>query len=212
MEKIQFYKSLNNLTERECIEKFLIYNASLVISGAKPSATITLKKSGNNIYGKWIKYGRDFLEDIELEHMELREGEESLIILVYNKENLKEHIFKRENKEFLLNIGYEPSDEINKYINMLKNRYNKFKCPHELGGFLGFPIEDVKDFMNCSNKKCLGCGYWLVYNDIDKSRSIFEKYDKIKSYTTRNILKGNSTYKIAYDIKNTFGSLKELDT
>ena len=99
MEKIQFYKSLNNLTERECIEKFLIYNASLVISGAKPSATITLKKSGNNIYGKWIKYGRDFLEDIELEHMELREGEESLIILVYNKENLKEHIFKRENKE-----------------------------------------------------------------------------------------------------------------
>ena len=81
MEKIQFYKSLNNLTERECIEKFLIYNASLVISGAKPSATITLKKSGNNIYGKWIKYGRDFLEDIELEHMELREGEESLIIL-----------------------------------------------------------------------------------------------------------------------------------
>lgn len=52
MEKIQFYKSLNNLTERECIEKFLIYNASLVISGAKPSATITLKKSGNNIYGK----------------------------------------------------------------------------------------------------------------------------------------------------------------
>ena len=95
MEKIQFYKSLNNLTERECIEKFLIYNASLVISGAKPSATITLKKSGNNIYGKWIKYGRDFLEDIELEHMELREGEESLIILVYNKENLKEHIFKK---------------------------------------------------------------------------------------------------------------------
>ena len=56
MEKIQFYKSLNNLTERECIEKFLIYNASLVISGAKPSATITLKKSGNNIYGKWVKY------------------------------------------------------------------------------------------------------------------------------------------------------------
>ena len=134
MEKIQFYKSLNNLTERECIEKFLIYNASLVFSGVKPSAT------------------------------------------------------------------------------MLKNRYNKFKCPHELGVFLGFPIEDVKDFMNCSNKKCLGCGYWLVYNDIDKARSIFEKYDKIKSYTTRNILKGNSTYKIAYDIKNTFGSLKELDT
>ena len=56
--------------------------------------------------------------------MELREGEESLIILVYNKENLKEHIFKRENKEFLLNIGYEPSDEINKYINKINKNSN----------------------------------------------------------------------------------------
>lgn len=211
MEKIEFYKSLNNLEERECIEKFLIYNASLVISGAKPSATITLKKSGNNIYEKWIKYGKDFLYDIGLDYMELREGKESLIILVYHKENLKEHIFKKENNEFLLNIGYEFSEELNEYIDMLKKRYNKFKCPHELGVFLGFPIEDVRDFMDCSNKECLGCGYWLVYNDIDKARSIFKKYDKIKSYTTRNILKENSPYKIAYNIRNAFGSLKELD-
>ena len=110
MEKIQFYKSLNNLTERECIEKFLIYNASLVISGAKPSATITLKKSGNNIYGKWIKYGRDFLEDIELEHMELREGEESLIILVYNKENLNPDIHEQKEEENKITIpeGVDP--------------------------------------------------------------------------------------------------------
>ena len=124
MEKIQFYKSLNNLTERECIEKFLIYNASLVISGAKPSATITLKKSGNNIYGKWVKYGRDFLEDIELEHMELREGEESLIILVYNKENLKEHIFKRENK---LNGKIKINNNV-----ILNNKINLSDYPDEI--------------------------------------------------------------------------------
>ena len=71
MEKIQFYKSLNNLTERECIEKFLIYNASLVISGVKPSATITIKKDNDNLYDKWIKYGISFLKKIDIQYINL---------------------------------------------------------------------------------------------------------------------------------------------
>ena len=53
------------MEERECIEKFLIYNASLVISGVKPSATVTIKKDNDNLYDKWIKYGIDFLKIIE---------------------------------------------------------------------------------------------------------------------------------------------------
>ena len=52
------------MEERECIEKFLIYNASLVISGVKPSATVTIKKDNDNLYDKWIKYGIDFLKII----------------------------------------------------------------------------------------------------------------------------------------------------
>ena len=53
------------MEDRECIEKFLIYNASLVISGVKPSATITIKKDNDNLYDKWIKYGISFLKKID---------------------------------------------------------------------------------------------------------------------------------------------------
>lgn len=211
MEKIEFYKSLNNLDERECIEKFLIYNASLVISGAKPSATITLKKSGNNIYCKWVRYGRKFLEEIGIDYIDLREGEESLIILVYNRENLKNYIFKKENRDFLMKLDYENCKDIDEYIEVLKIRYGKFKCPHELGIFLGFPLEDVRDFMECSNKKCLRCGYWLVYNNLQEAMTIFDRYNKIKDFTTKNILNGNSSHKIAYDIQNMFSDYKELN-
>lgn len=207
MEKIQLYKSLNSLEERECIEKFLIYNASLVISGAKPSATITLKKNTDNIFNKWMKYGREFLKAIDLDYIELREGENSLIILVYNRVFLSNHIFKEENKRFLMKIGYEAKEDINRYIEKLKERYDKYKCPHELGVFLGFPIDDVKDFMECSDKRCLRCGYWLVYNDVEKAKMVFNHYDEIKAFTAKSILEGNPSHKVAYNIKKNFREL-----
>ena len=55
-----------------------------------------------------------------------------------------------------MQLGYSDNSDINNYLYMLKNRYKEFNCPHELGIFLGFPLNDVMDFMNCKNKKC----YW----------------------------------------------------
>lgn len=210
MKQVEFYKSLSTMDDRECIEKFLVYNASLVISGVKPSATVTLKKVNNNLYDKWIKYGIEFLKSIGIEYIELRESKEALIILVYNKSELENYIFDESNRKFLINLGYIEENDIYSYVNNLKVRYEKFKCPHELGIFLGFPLDDVKDFMECTNKKCLGCGYWMVYNNYDKAREIFNKYDKVKEHTVHHILKGDSSYKITYKIKNIFSNYQSI--
>ena len=164
MKQIEFYKSLSKMEERECIEKFLIYNASLVISGVKPSATITIKKGNENLYDKWIKYGISFLKEIDIQYINLRECSNALIILIYSEEKLSNYIFKEENKRFLRQLGYSEENDMREYLEILKRRYKEFNCPHELGIFLGFPLNDVKDFMNCKDKKCLSCGYWLVYN------------------------------------------------
>lgn len=210
MKQIEFYKSLNNMEERECIEKFLIYNASLVISGVKPSATVTIKKDNENLYDKWIKYGVNFLQQIDIKYIKLRECHNALIILIYNEENLKSYIFKNENKKFLMLLGYIEEENIDEYLSILENRYKEFNCPHELGIFLGFPLNDVKDFMECKRKKCLSCGYWLVYNNLKEAREIFNKYDKVKEHTVKHILNGNSAYNIAVYIKNLINSKGEI--
>ena len=167
------------MEEKECIEKFLIYNASLVISGVKPSATITLKKNNENLYDKWIKYGIDFLRNIDIKYVNLRECSNALIILIYNKKGLENYIFNKENRSFLMKLGYPKEDNLYDYLDILKRRYKEFNCPHELGIFLGFPLNDVSDFMNCREKKCLSCGYWLVYNDLKQAQETFSKYDKV---------------------------------
>lgn len=207
MSTIGFYKSLNNMEERECIEKFLIFNASLVISEAKPSATITLKKGIDSIYEKWCKYGEKFLKSIDINYISLRECENALIILVYDKKQLSNYIFKQENKHFLNKIGYSDENDLDIYLEKLKRRYNEFNCPHELGVFLGYPLEDVKDFMNCSTKKCLACGYWRVYNDYSTAKEVFNIYDMIKEKTVKYILKGDSAHKVFCNLKNIISEL-----
>lgn len=210
MKQVEFYKSLSKMEERECIEKFLIYNASLVISGVKPSATVTIKKDNDNLYDKWIKYGIDFLKIIDIAYINLRETNNALIILIYNENKLKNYIFEKENKKFLLQLGYCDKEDLDEYLIILKRRYKEFNCPHELGVFLGFPLNDVKDFMECKEKKCLSCGYWLVYNDLQEAKKIFSKYDKVKEHTVSYILNGDSSHEVAYSIKNLFNKIENI--
>ncbi|SFD13845.1 DUF3793 family protein [Clostridium uliginosum] len=206
MKYLDFYNKLNSMEDKQCIESLIVYNASQVIAGVKPASTMTLKKTGENLCYKWNKFGRAFVKSIDLEFIELRESDESIIIMLYNKELLESSIFKKEHKMFLTKLGYDENDDIYIYLDKLKVRYDLYHCPHELGLFLGIPIRDVKDFMECTKKKCLLCGYWKVYNDCNKAKKIFCQYDEIKEHTLSQILDGSNSRDLAFSIKNFFCS------
>ena len=203
------HENLSIMNEKEYIEKFLIYNLSTVIADAKPAATISFKKNDEN-YKKWLMYGTNFIRDIALEYVDLREDEKSIIILVYSKDTLLNYIGNEENYKFLIKLGYSKTISIEAYLQKLKERYCKFKCPHELGIFLGFPINDVKDFMECTQKKCLLCGYWKVYNNYTEALKTFCNYDEIKKQTVQSILNGTSSCNLINFLRNNKNSLYKV--
>ena len=204
MRHLDFYNKLNSMHSKEYIETFLVYNLSLVIAGIKPAVTLTIKKNNQKLYNSWNDFGINFLNSTNLKFVELRESNESIIIMIYDEFILGKELNTKSHKEFLFNIGYTNNKCISDYINTLKSRYEKYHCPHELGLFLGIPFKDVKDFMECTTKKCLLCGYWKVYNDSKQAKKIFTKYDKVKEYTMKNMLEGNSSRDLALSIKNYF--------
>lgn len=204
MKYLEFYNKLESMRDREYIENFLVYNTSLVIAGVKPAVTIAMKKNNIKLYSNWNNFGKTFIKRINLEFVELRESNESIIIMIYDETILKKELNKKENLEFLIKLGYPHEVETKEYVNTLKFRYEKYHCPHELGLFLGIPFKDVKDFMGCTTKKCLLCGYWKVYNDSSKAKTIFNQYDKVKEYTIKNMLEGNLSRDLALSIKDSF--------
>lgn len=183
---LDFYKKIGGMDTKESLEKYLLFTLSPVIGGLKPSSTITLSYDKKE-YSIWSNYKKEFLEILKLKEIVLRKGTKAEIILIYNEENLLNCINKKDNKEFLNKLGYDLTLTLEENLDILVYRYEKYHCPHELGVFLGIPIEDVIDFMECSDKKCLMCGYWKVFNNYNNAKDIFNKYDISKNIMIKSI-------------------------
>lgn len=115
--------------------------------------------------------------------------------LCVQSKKLEEDLRKRVSK-FLRENGYKETC-VNYAISLLKKRLMDLKAfPHEIGVFLGYPIEDVIGFINNKgcNFKC--CGYWKVYGDKEKAIKEFARYDKCRMIYTKLWNQGRSILKL----------------
>ena len=115
------------------------------------------------------------------------------MIYVYRPEKLNADMQNGKNKKFLNSIGYRgtTNDEL---INELSARvYSCGGFPHEIGLFLGYPIDDVISFIENKGKNFKCCGCWKVYHDEDNAKKTFEKYKKCTNIYCKKYLqeKGN---------------------
>ena len=123
MKYLEFYKRLNSMEEKEYMENFLVYKTSWVIAGVKPAVTIGFKKKDEKIYENWNLYGKNFIGDINLKYIELRQNDDSIILMIYDEEVLKRDLNRKDVIDFLVDIGYPEEVEINQYVKTLKDRY-----------------------------------------------------------------------------------------
>ena len=68
-------------------------------------------------------------------------------------------------------------DSVVKCGTSFKERLTDYDCfPHEIGLFLGFPVEDVKAFIEKDGHDCLTCGFWKVYCNKSQALETFRQY------------------------------------
>ena len=48
--------------------------------------------------------------------------------------------------------------------------------PHEIGVFLGYPLEDVEGFIQNGGRNYTCCGCWKSYGDPEKAEELFASY------------------------------------
>ena len=76
--------------------------------------------------------------------------------------------------------------------NLKKNVSAAGDFPHEIGVFLGYPIEDVEGFILNKGKNCQVCGCWKVYSDVENKLKLFKKYTKCRDVVCSYINRGAS--------------------
>ena len=162
--------------------------------------------------GKRIS-GMLFLNDKELARisMKLHNTNISLIILctckkrhlvmVYRAKELEEHLRSKEVSDYLREFGYRRDDFISNRIRLhqrMNGFYNKMKeFPHEVGVFLGYPICDIKGFLENKGERYLHSGYWKIYGNLEETRKKFLSYDEAREIAIDEFLSGRELESIA---------------
>ncbi len=172
----------------------IVFQHQLVIHGA---CTLAHMKTGSlfRVYKSQIPnleecmcYFNDQCSPFGYHICILEENSQSFLVYVYNAHKLSYILSEPSIIKFLSDYGYEVFDIEHALIH-LQERLCEPTFPHEIGVFLGYPLQDVKAFIT-PNKECLLIGYWKVYGNVKNCRKTFHRFDCCKKTMEHKILKG----------------------
>lgn len=130
------------------------------------------------------------------------ECEKRILLLVYSEVDLLKHLREIKVSEILSIYGYESSETLSDYLSILKERMSMKEFPHEIGLFLGYPLSDVKGFIDNKGRNYQYCGYWKVYENIGEAKKMFLTYDKLKVFTVAELECGRKLDSIVAQFQN----------
>ncbi|MBP5242537.1 MAG: DUF3793 family protein [Clostridia bacterium] len=163
----------------------------ITFAGIKTASLVRVKRSELNCLGCLAK----FFRRKGFGFVVLKMDKERALLYVYNVKKLKKVLLDKENKAFLTEQGYCYKDE-REAIGQLKERLEQEEFPHEIGIFLGYPLEDVKGFINhpCEGVQAVGC--WKVYANAEEKQKLFERFRRCSASICCKMQGGKSLMEI----------------
>ena len=126
----------------------------------------------------------------------LKKTDSKAYVYVYREKLLEASLRLPCIQKFLSKYGYTETS-ISHAIAHLRDRMAEFgEFPHEIGVFLGYPLEDVVGFIeNCGeNSICTGC--WKVYSNEFTAKRTFEQYRRIRETYLKEWMNGTDILRL----------------
>lgn len=171
-------------------EKTVGYFCGPTLAGIKPSNIVSCYKEQMPDIKEKIVSWNEKLNEKGIYFEPLSECERRILLMVYRKDNMKKILEKTEIAEFLKVYGYIDPKNLETCLCRLKQRISSCEFPHEIGVFLGYPISDIKGFINHRDEGCIFTGEWKVYGDAENARRIFSQYASCRKEIIRRLQSG----------------------
>ena len=122
----------------------------------------------------------------------LREQGGRSLVFVYWTQRLQARLARPAVMQILRPLGYPVGGTLNQMLQVLRIRLMQQHFPHEIGLFLDYPVADVVSFARKGGADWKLCGYWKVYDDVEKAKALFARYDACKERLCRFLAAGHS--------------------
>lgn len=119
----------------------------------------------------------------------LRFWQGRVLLYLYRPARLRRDLTVPEAARLLKDAGYGGLSQEKCLVELIRRLRQGGDFPHEIGLFLGYPVEDVRGFMEQGAAGSKYCGLWQVYGDVQRAQSLFAAY---KSCTARWVSRFNS--------------------
>lgn len=160
-------------------EKALVYHCSPTLCGLKPANLLSLSKDEYPHLPQLATAYARLLEDKGIRLTILCSCGCRWLLLVYHQSMLAAQLKQPAVVRLLAQAGYpvETPFSLEQLLRCLSRRLRQSEgFPHEIGVFLGYPLEDVIGFCRHKGEGCKLCGYWKVYGDVDHAKRCFAAF------------------------------------
>lgn len=177
----------------------LALHAAPLLRKSKVANIITVERADFSVV-------RDALECTDVSLRALRSGHGKVVLYLYRAGALKVYLSTPGSRALLSELGYleddardiEP-DELLRTLSRRISSYHEtaFSFPHEIGLFLGYPIADVRGFIENGGQNCRYSGYWKVYGNVSEAKKRFARYERDRDFAVSEVIRGREIRDIA---------------
>lgn len=211
----EFFFLIDTLPDKDRLYAVMAYNTAATLMHMKPANLLSFTNSGYNLLSSWRRYGEEICLQLGLRAMELCTKPGSAVVLFYTPHALEEAVRGVEESAFLAEAGYQAAAPLSQHLGRLQARFQT-TCPHEIGIFLGIPVQDIQGFIQHGGQNCKLCRYWKVYHDTSRAEELFSAFDHarhhIESYLIQRFsssLKKESAQQNTYLVNQSGGMIQD---
>lgn len=178
-------------------EEVIVKYCSPTLAGIKTGSLFNCSYKSKNEVCEFLRDLNVSLNSKGLRFIPLRFKNKKVLIYAYRPSRLLPEVQEKEADKLLSQRGY-CTQNCGRCLARLMNRLGEDdEFPHEIGLFLGYPVEDVKGFIEnkASRAKCVGC--WKVYGDAEKAQKLFQQYKKCTTIYKKLWYSGKPLTKLA---------------
>lgn len=159
-------------------EEVIVKYCSPTLAGIKTGSLFSCSYNSKNEVYDFLRELNISLRNKGVRFMPLRFKDKKVLIYAYRPSKLLPEVQNKEADELLSQRGYCTQNCGRCLARLMKRLSENDEFPHEIGLFLGYPVNDVKGFIenNACGAKCVGC--WKVYDDADQAQKQFERFKK----------------------------------
>ena len=166
-------------------EAVLVRQCAPTLAGMKPGSIFCFNHSPLEVSRQKVCQWNKQLEPFGLTVQILleRPGSSSVIVFVYRRDRLEQMLSDDAYQSFLAEAGYERTN-LDGLLEQLSYRLRtQPEFPHEIGVFLGYPLQDVIGFIENHGRNFTCCGFCKSYGDPAEMQVCFACYRRcIQTY------------------------------